>query len=364
MTLRDTSLAAVAVAPKEITLQEFALPEIGQSEGLMRVEAVGVCGTDWSYYQGTSKRVKFPLVLGHECVGRIARIGDLAADVWGVQEGDRVVIEEAFPCNRCRLCRSVNYHMCVRGGRYGAISTSVAPSLWGGFSQYMYLHPNSLVYKISDEVPAIEAPLFIPISNGIRWVQQVGGIGVGDTIVIQGPGQHGLGCVIASKEAGAERIIVTGLSKDKKRLEIAQELGATDVIDVEREDPVERTREITDGEMAQVVVDITAGSTVAVDLALDLARSGGMIVLAGAKHQPVPGFLSDKIFFKELTIKGVYGRDYRAVEPAIRLIESGKHPLHKMSSHKMSLEQTDLAIRTAAGQVETEIAPLHVSVMP
>lgn len=356
------SLAAVAVAPGKTELREFPLPKIGSNEGLMKVESVGICGTDWHLYQ--TDTTNYPIILGHECVGRVAEIGKEAAERWNVREGDRIVIEEPLPCGNCWICRTVNYQMCKKNGRYGHVPITVAPSLWGGFSQYMYLHPNSVVYKISEDIPAEEAPLFIPISNGIRWVQQKGGLGIGDTVVVQGPGQHGLGCVIAAKEAGAGCIIVTGLSKDAKRLELARELGAHCTINVEEENVVEKIQELTDGKMADLVLDVTSGAPRAVTTALDLARLGGTIIIAGANYKAIPDFMSDKIFKKELTIKGVYGRDFQAVIPAIKLLESRKHPFHKLSTHVFSLEDTDLALRTFGGKEKTDKDPIHISLMP
>lgn len=357
-------VAAVACEPLRMELREFPLPPVGEEDGLLRVEATGICGTDWLFYRGGWPSLSFPLILGHETVGRIERIGREAARRWGVKEGDRVVIEEPFPCGRCWICRSVNYHLCPRGGRYGAIPISVPPALWGGFSEYLYLHPNSIVYKVSERISPELAPLFIPLSNGIRWVQHVGGMKIGDTVVIEGPGQHGLGCVIAAREGGAGCIIVTGLSRDHARLALARELGADHVIDVEREDARQRVAEITGGRMADLVIDVTAGAPEALQLAVDIVRVGGTVVLAGAKHTPVAQFDSDQIFLKEITIKGVYGRDFRAVEPALSLLESGRYPFSKLSSHTFSLAEADRALRVFAREEGGDRDPIHVSVIP
>lgn len=357
--MNNTCLAAVATAPNRTEIQEFKIPEIKSDDALLKIEAVGICGADSYLY----KNIKTPMILGHECVGRIEKIGRLAEQKWGVKEGDRIVIEEPMPCGHCRACREHKYQLCKNGSRYGQVPVSVAPSLWGGFSEYMYIHPSSQVYKIADHVKKEIAPMFIPLSNGIRWVQEVGKLSIGGTIVIQGPGQHGLGCVIAAKQLGAGCIIVTGMSQDQKRLEVAKELGAHYTINVEEEDPVEAVTKITGGEMADVVLDITTGATMAISLSLELARIGGTIVLAGAKNKPVPEFMSDAIFRKELTMTGVYGRDFRAVEPAIKLIESNKIPLDLLSTHEFSLQETDYAMKVFAGEIKTGVAPIHISLV-
>jgi threonine dehydrogenase-like Zn-dependent dehydrogenase len=286
--------------------------------------------------------------------------------------GDGYLRENRSTCGHCSMCRMGNYRLCDASDtmlgapgtylRYGAVPTSVSPSLWGGYSEYQYLHPNSILYKIADHVPAEMGPLFIPIANGIRWMCEVGGAGIGSTVVIQGPGQHGLGCVVAAKEAGASCIIVTGLTKDARRFEVARSLGADYTIDVQREDVIERVREITGGALADVVVDVSTGTTEPLTLALELARKLGIVILAGQKHSPVPNFDSMSIYRRELTVRGVRGHDLRSVVPAIKVIESGKYPLERMLTHLYSLDEVGQALSTIGGQGDSD--SIHLSVMP
>jgi threonine dehydrogenase-like Zn-dependent dehydrogenase len=356
------SRAAVLVAPRQIEMREFPIPEIGPEDGLLRVEACGVCGADWPPYRGDRlKLFSIPLILGHEIAGRIERIGAEASKRWGVKEGDRVVLEESAPCGHCYYCRTGHPDICWEK-RYGSRSVNDAPSLWGGYSEYVYLDPDAIVHKMSDSVPVELAPLFIPISNGIFWGQVVGGIGVGSTVVIEGPGQHGLGCVVAAKEAGAGCIIVTGLSDDRDRLAKATQLGADFVIEADVEDVIERVHDITNGDMVDTVVNATAGAPAAVQMAVDLARHGGTVVLAGTSHDPVSQFVSDTVVWKALTIKGARGgRAAREIRAAIRIIESGKYPLETFSTHTFSIEETEQAIKTVGR--EGEPGALHVSVL-
>lgn len=363
--MSESCIAAVTLGPGQTEIQEFALPKIGGDEGLLKLEASGVCGSDWPFYAGIqqSQGVKGqpqPRIQGHHNIGRVAKIGSKAAERWGVDEGDRVAVEEFIPCGYCTMCRTGNYRLCDASDpmlgpsgtrlRYGAISVSVAPSLWGGYSEYQYLHPNSILYKIADHVPAEMGPLFIPIANGIRWMREVGGSGIGSTVVIQGPGQHGLGCVVAAKESGASCIIVTGLTKDARRFEVARSLGADYTIDAQREDVFERVYEITGGALADIVVDVSAGTTEPFALAPALARKLGFVILAGQKHAPVPHFDSMGIYQKELTVRGVRGHDLRSVTPAIQTLESGKYPLENMVTHLYSLEEVSRALSTIGGK--------------
>src|SRR5437870_65505 len=140
------------------------------------MEICGICGTDWEIYGRASRGQRLgPLILGHENVGRIEAVGDRATARWGVREGDRVAVEEFIPCGRCRLCLAGHYRLCdatdSRSGkpvlRYGITPVSIPPALWGGFAQYMYLHPNSILHRLDASIPSQLAALFIPFSNGV-----------------------------------------------------------------------------------------------------------------------------------------------------------------------------------------------------
>lgn len=357
--------AAVAVEPGRIELDEFPLPAIGADGALLEIESTGLCGTDLYFLHHPPEMIRFPLILGHECVGRIAAIGPDASRRWNLREGDRIAVEEIFPCRRCRTCRHVNYHLCEQPNRrYGAISTEVAPAIWGGFSRHMHLHADSLVYPLADHVPDELAPLFIPLANGLKWVRNVGALEVGQTVVVQGPGAHGLGCVAAARAAGAGLIIVCGLGIDAARFEVARELGAHVAIDVQTEDAVERVRELTGGHGADLVLDVTAGAPDALVQAIDMVAVGGTVVIAGVKHRPIPNFDADQIFLKEISVHGVYGRDFRTVEPAIRMLEEAPENYRSLVTHSFGLEDTALALSTFAREGDYEGEPVHVCVHP
>jgi threonine dehydrogenase-like Zn-dependent dehydrogenase len=358
--------AALLVAPRKIELREFAIPDIGEDEGLLRVEATGVCGVDWPAYTGRRlDRFKPPIILGHEIVGRIVKLGRRAAQRWNLQEGDRVAMEEYAPCGRCEYCKSGHYYLC--GGMhmekmYGFTSLDVAPGLWGGFSEYVYLDPNALLHKISDAVPTAIAPLYIALSNGIRWVQSEAGIGIGDTVVILGPGQLGLACTIAAKEAGAGRIIVTGRAGDTAKLAVARELGAHHTIDIDNENAVEKVRELTGGKLADAVVNVASFAPGAAQQAIELVKMRGTVIIAGGAGAAAEGFQPDLMVRKEVIMRGVRGRMGKDIEKSIRLLESGKYPLARLATHKFSIEETERALLTIGGQGEK--GAIHVSVVP
>jgi threonine dehydrogenase-like Zn-dependent dehydrogenase len=361
--------AAVAVAPLRTELRQVPVPTVGPDDGLLTVDACGLCGTDWDFYTRERGAHLGPLILGHEIVGRVLAVGDRASARWNVAPGDRVVVEEFLPCGECELCRSGRPALCEATDsrserpflRYGATSIEVPPGLWGGFSEVLYLHPRALVHHIPDDLSSDLATLFVPISNGVRWVLKEGQLPLGGTAVIIGPGAHGLGCVVAAVEGRATHVIAVGRSKSP-RLEAARALGATPVA-ADHADVEANVREITNGEMADLIVDLAPDAPETVETALAVARKGATIILAASKHgKPVTGSLNDIVIRNELTVKGVRGRDYQSVEEALRIIASRRYPLERIRTHKFPLGQADQALRVQGER--TDPSAIHITVTP
>ena len=351
------SRAVVQKGPRSLELCELPVPDIDDESALLRVEACGICGSDAEQYTGVLP-VRFPLVPGHEPLGVIERIGERAARRWGVDVGDRVAVESLIPCGHCRACTEGRYQLCRgRGGMFGHgyVPLTHPPGLWGAYADYMYLDAFSLVHRMRKDIPATLAVMFNPLGAGFRWAVEIPDTGPGDTVLVLGPGQRGLACVIAARAAGADTIIVTGLTRDAKKLVLARELGADHTIDVEAEDARSRVHELTQGRGADVVVEVSANAPEPVAEALRYVAPGGRIVLAGVKgFKTVPDFVSDLVVMKEVTIRGAFGVTTRAYDAAIRLIESGRVPLAKMHTHDFPVEEAEMAIRTLAGEVPGE----------
>jgi threonine dehydrogenase-like Zn-dependent dehydrogenase len=356
--------AAVAAAPGTTEIHTFPEPAVPDDGGLLRIEAAGVCGSDVPAY----RRIREPTILGHENVGRIEALGAKARERWGVEIGERVVIEEYLPCGHCAYCRSDDFRLCdatdiwMGGIRYGSTPVSVAPALWGGFSRFQYLHPRSVLHRVADGVPAELAALAIPLSNGFEWAQREAHVAYGQTVVIQGPGQQGLACVVAAKLAGAARIVVSGLASDAKRLEVARLLGATDTIVAAGDALPAHVRDVTDGRMADVVIEASSGGPETVTGAIRLARKRGTVVLCGEKHRPISDFDADAIVSRVLRVIGVRGHSYAAVENALALIVSRAIPLEAMCTDSFGLDGVDQAIRRLGGESGSDA--IHVTVLP
>lgn len=363
----DTVRAAVQVAPREIEIREFPRPEIGADDGLLRVEANGICGSDVEMYRGHLPMGRLPLIPGHEPLGVVEEIGERAAQRWGVRPGDRVALEVIVPCRSCHDCLTGRYQSCRnRTLGHGVTGLATPPGLWGGFAEYLYLTPNAVLHKVDNRLPAEIAVMFNALGAGVRWAAHLGGVGLGDTVLVLGAGQRGIASVIAARAAGAGTIVVTGLAADAHKLALAREFGAdrTVVVDGEEpEDPVEVVREITGGAMADVVLELTPMATQPVTDALLAARHGGRVVLAGLKGDREVPVRTDLMINRALTVVGAFGVDARACAEAIGIIESGRFPLEKLHTHSFGLDDTALAIETLAGEAPGEPA-VHVSVHP
>jgi threonine dehydrogenase-like Zn-dependent dehydrogenase len=356
-----TSTAAVLLGTGDLDIRELPLPEVSADDGLLRVEATGVCGSDVAAYHGHAPFYELPCVLGHELVGRIEAIGDVAAERWGVAAGDRIVVEEYLPCGTCRSCLAGAYQMC-RVPRYGGKSIHVGPGLFGGFSDYLYLHPQSIVHRVDDTTAAELLQLYIPISNGLHWVQDVGEAKIGADVVVIGPGPHGLGCVIGAREAGAGRVIAVGLERDRHRLDVASALGADLVLAADVDDVPAAVAEATGGAGADTVVN-AADSAATLTMAFDVAGDRATIVQVGYGGGAGDGTLrslAETLVKRRLTLKGVLGRPSSAVPPALRLIESGRYPLERMCTGTFPVEETEAALLSIAadpGAIRSIVVP-------
>ena len=247
---------------------------------------------------------------------------------------------------------------------HGNVPLAHPPALWGGYADYMYLDPFSIVHRMRNDLPLGEAALFNALGAGFRWAVDIPATGPGDTVLVLGPGQRGLTSVIAARVAGAEQIIVTGLTRDAPKLALARALGADHTIDVETEDVRVRVKELTNGLGADVVVEVSANAPEPVAEALHYVANGGRIVLAGVKgFKTVPEFVSDLVVVKEITISGAFGVTSPSYEAAIRLIESGRMPLAQLHTHDFALEEAEEAIRTLGGEIPG-VTSIHSSIVP
>jgi threonine dehydrogenase-like Zn-dependent dehydrogenase len=365
--MTETVKAAVKVAPEQTEIRTFDRPYIPANAALLRIESAGVGGSDPELYR---KPKHAPIIMGHENVGTIDELGAAAAAKWNVKVGDRVALHEYLPCMKCEWCLKAEYRLCMEVDffnvkdrlntlRFGMSSCDIVPHLWGGYAEYMYLPINTVLHRIPATLPARHATLAVPFGNGVQWAVVDGGAGPGKTVLVFGPGQQGLGCVLAAKEAGSKTVVLAGLTRDRSRLDLSLRLGADYAINVEEEDLQKRVMAITNGRGLDVVVDTTGDPTGEIAAsAIVMAAKGATLSLNGlAQSVPI-----GEIKKRYLTIRAPRGRSYKAAETALIYIGSGKYPVDEVCSHDFGLHQVDAAIKATAGK--TVAGAVHVTVNP
>lgn len=326
---------------KQLATREYELPDVSDEGALLEVETTSVCGTDIGLYQGQSHFEKLPLVLGHEVAGRIVDGAPETLERWGVEIGDRVMPEPYIPCYDCSHCQTGNYHMCEENRCYGvSISADEAPHIWGGYGKYMYLHPNSRVHRVADDVPSRAACLGSVVGNGVRWVLTKGDVDPNDSVAIIGPGAQGLATTIVADEAGADPVILMGLSSDDHRLQLGSELGATHTFFTDDADVTDEVAELTDG--GPDVVVVTAPAAPAVQMAVDLVRRRGRIVLPGLVGEAVE-IDTDRLVVDEISLLGGRGQALN-VERAMSILERRASDVASINTHIFDVEDAETAI--------------------
>jgi threonine dehydrogenase-like Zn-dependent dehydrogenase len=355
--------AAVKVGKERTEIREFPWPTLGPADGVLRVEASGVGGAEPEVYRSDRWQ---QIIMGHQIVGSIAAVGELARTLWRVEPGERVVLQEYLPCKSCAWCLQGEYRFCPaadffgdRPNRIGLLSSESPPHLVGGFAEYVYLPWNTVIHRIPQDLPAALATLAIPLGNGVQWATLDVNAGPGKTVLVIGPGQQGLGCVIAARDAGASRVILAGLSRDLPRLELSLELGADHFINAETDDLLARVQALTGGGGLDVVIDTTSdpgGKNL--EQYLQVVNQGAWLWV-NCVDGAVP---VREIKKKYLTVRSGRGRTWQAVERALRIIRSRRFPLEKLATHTFGLAEVDRAIKATGGR---EVAgAVHVIVDP
>lgn len=337
--------AAVLHVPRKIRIEEREIPKIKDDEVLVKVQRVGVCGSDVHYYEHGRIGdfvVRKPLILGHESAGVVVEVGK---DVVGFKEGDRVCLEPGIPCRKCEFCKTGRYNLCPD------VVFLATPPVDGAFTEYL-AHPADFTYKIPDSMSLVEGALMEPLSVGLHAARR-GHVCSGSTVCVLGAGPIGIVSIQAVKAAGASRIIAVDL--ENYRLQMAKKLGATDIISAKEDDVVEVVMDLTDGKGLDVVIE-AAGAVKTTEQTVLLAKRGGVAVWVGmAPTEKIPIPIHAAIA-KEIDIHPVFR--YANVYPlAIELVASGVIDLKSMISVEFILDQTKEAleypIQNAATSIKT-----------
>lgn len=322
--------------------REAPMPVPGPDDVLVKVQAVGVCGSDLHYYSKGAIGdfvVQFPFVLGHEAAGKVEAVG---ANVTTLKVGDRVCMEPGVPCMKCEECLTGHYNLC-KDVRFWA-----TPPYDGCLSEYV-THPAAFTFPIAQNMSYVEGALVEPLAIGLHGCN-VGGVRLGHTVAILGAGCIGLVTLLAAKAYGATQLIVGDLLD--KRLEKAKEFGA-ETVNTSKADFSEYVLAATNGRGADVVLDC-AGFSETVNQAVRCAKPAGTVVLVGLGADRLNGINSGMMSTKELTVKSIFR--YRNLYPtAIRAIADGRIDVGAIVSHRFSFDKTPEAFSVCYKDIQNVV---------
>jgi len=323
---------------RQMEIAELPRPPIEcDTDVLVRVKVVGVCGSDVHYYvegQIGSNKVEYPYRVGHECSGVVEEAGKA---VNKVKVGDEVVVNPAQSCGRCDQCRMGRENTCHNLRFLG--TPGEGP---GCLCEYIVM-PDRNLFDITNKMSLETAALCEPFTIGVYAVQQAG-VGQGGSIAIFGAGPIGLSCMVAAKAAGAERIYMT--EKVESRCKAATENGACWVGNPDKQSIVEG---ICSQESNGVDISLEcAGQQSTIDEAIEVLRPGGILAIVGIPRFERFSFRADTIRRKELTILNIR-RQNGCDEKAIELITSGRAKIDFMLTHRFAMEQAAEAFDMVEG---------------
>lgn len=357
--LPRTMAAVVCHGPEDYRLEQLAVPEPGPGEMLMKVEAVGVCASDLKCYHGAAKFwgdanrpawAQKGVTPGHELVGTIVQSDQAAEDIHGAGIGDRVVCEQIVPCGECRYCQRGEYWMCGPHDMFGFRNYN------GAMAQYMIVPSKARVHKVSKELPPAHAAYAEPLSCSLHGVERAN-IKFDDVVVVAGCGPIGLGMIAGAKAKGPLKVVALDMVEDK--LELAKKCGADEVINIGKEDAVQRIKDMTEGYGADVYIEST-GHPSAVGQGLNLLRKLGTYVeysVFGSDVSVDWSIISDD---KELDVLGAHLGPH-CWPAAIKMIESGILPMDEICTDQFGLEQFQEALDMVS---DTSGASIKVSILP
>ena len=331
----------------KMEIRDIPMPEPKEKEVLVKMEYVGICGSDVHYFHDGrcgSYEVEGDFMLGHECAGTVVALGE---GVQNLKVGDRVALEPGITCGECEFCKRGLYNLCPD------VQFLATPPVQGCYENYIAF-PENMCFKLPENISTKEGALIEPLSVGLHAANQ-GNVQLGDSVVILGAGCIGLVTLLACKAHGASDITVVDVIP--KRLDYAMKLGATRVINGKEKDAVEEVMKLTNGVGVEKVFE-TAGSPFTIQQTPYLVKRAGTITLVGISAQEKIEYNFAQIMDKEPEIKSVFR--YRNIYPqAIAAIADGTIDVSGIVTHEFDFdniqEAFDCAINNKDEVVEAVI---------
>jgi len=334
---------------RDLRVEEMPTPKAGPGEVLVRMRAVGLCGSDVHYY--THGRIgdqvlRKPMIVGHEGAGEVAAVGP---GVEHVAAGDRVAIEPSRSCGRCEYCLSGRPNICPN------VQFASTPPQDGLLCEYAVFEAHQCI-PIPVAISFEEAAMLEPLQVGVHTTNLVG-VHPGETVAVVGVGCIGLACMEMARVCGAGRILVT--DRLDYRLALARRLGADETVNVDKENPAEAIRRLTEGRGADVVFECTNRAAGAPQ-AYDLAGIGGRVGLVGIPEEDDIVLDTHRPRRKELTIQYIR-RSRQAARQAVDLVASKRVDVAAWVTHRVRIEEAarafELVEKYADGVLKAVILP-------
>ena len=312
--------------------KEGTVPQVGTDEIRIKVQRVGVCGSDMHAFQGTHPFVHPPMVLGHEVAGVIDEVG---GNVKGLTKGDLVTIEPNLVCGECYNCQTGRYNICEKLQVIGCVG------YYGGQAEYLVVKAEE-VFKLPKDWNADKAVLVEPLAVGVHAIRQAKML-TGENIIIIGAGMIGQATLQAAFVAGAHKILVSDLVDT--RLELAKKSGATAVVNPKKKDIFQVAKEIFGSNGADMVFDCV-GNEITLDTAINVARKGSKIIMVGV---PEGKILVNMAYVQDRELEIIGTIMYTAVdyEATIQYMNDGRMKIDGLITHHFSLDQVYEAFETA-----------------
>lgn len=323
--MMSTMRVAVLNGPHDITVEDREIPVPGEHEVLVRVRAVGVCGSDTHYYEhGRIGHyvVEDPMILGHESSGVVEAVG---AGVDPARVGQRVSIEPGTPCFTCTECLAGRYNLCPDMKFYAT------PPYDGSFAELVTIH-EAFAHSVPDSVSDDAAALMEPLSVGV-WACRKGEVGIGTRVLVTGAGPIGLVCLQVAKAAGAH---VTVSDIAEVRRQFAASLGADVVVDP--------AAGLDLDDAPQVLLECSGNARATYDAMAALAPAGRAVLVGiGGTELTIPLQLLQN---RELVLTGTF-RYANTWPEAIGLVASGKVDLDRLVTGHVPLDDAAAALTMA-----------------
>lgn len=326
--------AALMYGPSDIRVEEVDRPECPEGGFILKVIAIGLCGSDIRNLTTDSRKGQYPHIYGHEITGIVDEVSESCTKY---KVGDRLYIYPVDHCMECEACRTGHSEMCENGGDY--------TNRQGGFADYVPVTKTQVerdsIYRIPEGISFERASLGEPLSSVYACQENIG-VGFGDTIVIIGAGPIGCFHAKLAKLRGAKKVIMIEIND--KRLEMTKQFGVDHTINSLNEDPIEAVKKLTDGKGADKVISANP-STAAQAQAIFMAKKTGTIVFFGGVAKGALTELdTNYIHYNGLWIYGHYGANSMQVQKSFELAISDEFEAEKFITHELPLSEINKGI--------------------